>query len=139
MFQNMANLWASYDRCANAIEVLRQGVGRWPNSPLLLDSLAWHLATCSENGWRDGRQAVRMAERACRETGFSNARMLMTLAAAHAQSGELETAIGFAERAYSEAEKTGDEHLVARLEAMIRDFSTRPRAKKDNREENDEG
>jgi serine/threonine-protein kinase len=55
-------------------------------------NLAWLLATGPER-FRDGKEAVELATRACELTGWKYAYFLNTLAAAYAEVGEFEKAI----------------------------------------------
>jgi tetratricopeptide (TPR) repeat protein len=70
-----------------------------PDSPQVLNSLAWVLATCPDDRLRDGTEAVRAAERACQLTGFKEFPYLRTLGAAYAEAGRFAEAIDTAETA----------------------------------------
>ena len=61
----------------------------------MLGALAWIRATSAEARWRDGGEAVRLAERACAltENGDGDANALDTLAAAYAEAGRFADAV----------------------------------------------
>ncbi|UCG33511.1 MAG: YfhO family protein, partial [Phycisphaerales bacterium] len=120
-----ARLWAMHDQNARAIAVLRQGLARRPYNPELLDALAWQLATCRVDAFRDGPEAVRLAEQACGQTGHRDPYMLQTLAAAHAECGDLDRATEIAQQARSLAVPSEDANLMRQLDAMLRDFIRR--------------
>jgi tetratricopeptide (TPR) repeat protein len=73
-----------------------------------LNNLAWVLATCPDSTVRDGAQAVRCAEQACRLTSFKQSGMVNTLAAAYAEAGRFPDAIDTAEIAIKLATAAGD-------------------------------
>lgn len=62
-----------------------------PRNPADYCNRAWLLATCPEEGRRDGKQAVADATRACELSG-SSARHLEVLAAAYAEAGDFKQA-----------------------------------------------
>jgi len=69
-----------------------------------LNNLAWLLATCPDDGLRDGPRAVELARRACELTTWSEPNMLSTLAAACAETGRFDQAVEHQKRAISLAD-----------------------------------
>jgi hypothetical protein len=90
-----------------------------PQSPELLNNLAWILATCPEANVRDGAEAVRLAERACELTRFKRTLMIGTLAAAYAEAGRFADAASTAEKACALAAKSGNEALVGKNQELL--------------------
>ncbi len=97
----------------DAIAEYRQALVTKPDEPEALNNLAWLLATCSDATLRDGREAVRLAERACQLSGYNDARTLGTLAAAYAEAGRFTNAVPTAERAIQLARAAGDTQLAS--------------------------
>ena len=95
------------EQARQAVRLLREGLKWVPQSPLLANALAWCLATCPVEGSRDGAEAVRLAEQACRATQNKNPEFLDTLAAAYAEAGRFDDAMKTIRQAISLAEGTG--------------------------------
>jgi tetratricopeptide (TPR) repeat protein len=70
-----------------------------PNHVSAVNDLAWLLATCPEDGLRQGDRAVQLAERACEATGQRMPTVLDTLAAAYAEAGRFPEAVATATKA----------------------------------------
>jgi tetratricopeptide (TPR) repeat protein len=73
----------------------------WLNRALpdALNNLAWLRATNPRAGLRDGAEAVRLAEDACRVTKYEMPVVVGTLAAAYAEAGRFEDAVATAQKA----------------------------------------
>jgi tetratricopeptide (TPR) repeat protein len=84
-----------------------------PDQPEALNNLAWLLATCSNGTARDGAEAVRLAEHACRLSGYKQARELFTLAAAYAEAGRFPEAVEAAQKSIEMAKAGGNAQLAA--------------------------
>ena len=72
---------------------LRAAIAQFPASAQAYNSLAWRLATNPSPGLRNGREAVRLAQRACALTGNESWSYLDTLASAYAEAGNWPEAI----------------------------------------------
>jgi len=79
-----------------------------PDAPRMLDELAWVLATYPDSNSRDGIEAVRLAERACKITERRDPALLATLAAAYAETGDFSRGTAAAEEALRTAQAIGD-------------------------------
>lgn len=77
-----------------------------PGFDLAHNNLAWVLATCPDERFRDANKAVEHATKACELTEFQDAGYLDTLAAAHAAAGQFEEAV---QRAKHSLEKATDQ------------------------------
>ena len=63
------------------------------------NSRAWLRATCPDASFRNGKQAVSDAKSACHEASWSEPAYMDTLAAAHAEAGDFDSAVRFEQRA----------------------------------------
>jgi tetratricopeptide (TPR) repeat protein len=78
-----------------------------PDRVEALNNLAWILASTSNQGIRNGPEAVRLAERACELTQRREPVLLGTLAAAYAAAGRFKEAVESAEQARDQAAAAG--------------------------------
>lgn len=94
-------------RHADAIAVLKRARAATGDTPLVLNGLAWMLATCADARLRDGEEAVRVAMSACQMTRHENPEMLDTLATAYAAAGDFDKAVATAQEAVRIAGELG--------------------------------
>jgi tetratricopeptide (TPR) repeat protein len=117
---------SSLAKTPDGLQRLRDIAENAPDSPRMLDELAWLLATCPNPNARDGAEAVRLAERACKLTNRRIPALLATLAAAYAEIGDFPSAVAAGEEALSEARSLGDtdgktlsENVLASVRANV--------------------
>jgi len=90
---------AQLGRIAQGIQDCKKAVELDPSSVLALNNLAWLLAVVPDAHWRDGKQAVELATKACEITRWENPIFLGTLAAAYAEEGDFASALKWQEQA----------------------------------------
>ena len=91
-----------------------------PDYPDALDGLAWILSTDQNPEFRNGSEAVKMAERACALTERKDPAKLKTLAAAYAETGRFEDAVSLLKSAQGVASQSKLESLDC--SAMLKFF-----------------
>ncbi len=111
---NLALLFAQQAKVEEAIPHLRRAIELDPQSALARNELAWVLATHPDAKYRNGPEAVHLAERACELTEWKRTAFLGTLDAAYAEAGRFDDAIQTAKKVIEEAQKDGQE-LLAKL------------------------
>jgi Dolichyl-phosphate-mannose-protein mannosyltransferase/Tetratricopeptide repeat len=116
----------SLAKAPDGLQRLRDIAANAPDSPRMLDELAWLLATYPDSNARDGAEAVRLAARACELTDRRVPALLATLAAAYAEAGDFPRAVAAGEEALSEARSMGDtdgiklsENILASVRANV--------------------
>ncbi|HKS37565.1 MAG TPA: tetratricopeptide repeat protein [Verrucomicrobiae bacterium] len=109
---NLANILFSQGQTAGALDHLREAVRLEPDRAEWLNNLAWILATHPEAAFRNGAEAVRLADKACRLTEFKRAIFVGTLAAAQAETGSFDDAIRIGRMAHDLAIAAGEKELA---------------------------
>jgi tetratricopeptide (TPR) repeat protein len=99
-----------------AVRHYREAIKIEPGYAPAYDSLARILATHSDPSIRDTAEAVRLAEAACRQTGFEDEGFLHTLAVAYAGAGRYDDAVRTAERAAELARRHDRDALASEIE-----------------------
>ncbi len=94
-----------------------------PDHVMALYQLAWIRAAYPQVEFRNGAEAVRLAQRACELTGDRAPAPLETLAAAYAEAGRFGDALAIAEKARQLALAAGQPELAERPAKMIKLFT----------------
>jgi tetratricopeptide (TPR) repeat protein len=116
-FNNRGGCYQRQGDYANALKDYNEAVRLSPTESWGYNSVAWLLATCPEERYRDGKLAVTMATKACTIAGWKDPYLIDTLAAAYAESGDFESAIRWQTKATEmlahdeQAVKAGRERL----------------------------
>lgn len=90
-----------------------------PTAPSEFAGMAWSLATNADATKRNGALAVKYAEKACRQTGFSQSAFVGILAAAYAEDGRFNDAISAAQYASNLAAQNGDNNTLQMNRSLL--------------------
>jgi Flp pilus assembly protein TadD len=93
--------------------------------PVVLNNLAWILASNPDPQIRNGAEAVRLAEQACALTRYQEATLVSTLGAAYAEAGRFEQAVEMARKAEVLAASAGNQAFAQRNKKMAELFLAR--------------
>jgi Flp pilus assembly protein TadD len=104
---------------ASAIASYQRALHSHPDSPDLINNLAWLLAACPDASVRNGPEAAALAERACQLTRYRETFFIGTLGAAYAEAGRFDDAIWMAQKACALAEKSGEQDLLKRNQELL--------------------
>jgi Flp pilus assembly protein TadD len=106
-------------RTPEAVAQYHEALRLNPNLTGALNNLACILATNPHAELRDGTQAIRLAERACGLTHYSDPLFIGTLAAAYAETGRFPEAVATAEKAEQLATSAGRTDVAAKIRQML--------------------
>ena len=90
-----------------------------PDSAVVINDIAWFLATHPDSALRNGPEAVRLAEHAAALTKRDTAEVMTTLAAAYAETGRLPEAIKVAEEARTLAQSLGNPEISKSTDKVL--------------------
>jgi Flp pilus assembly protein TadD len=113
-YLHYALLLSSQQQFREAVVEYRKALALDDRLLIACNNLAWMLASSPDPQIRDGREAVELAERACRLTNNEQPFFLGTLAAAYAEAGRFNDAVATAEKARDLARKNGLEKIAER-------------------------
>ena len=116
---NIANTLLQTGRTEEAFHHLQRAFEIAPHDPEAQKNLAWIMATCPDDQFRNGARAVDLAERANELTKGRNTMIGVTLAAAYAEAGRFDDATRAAEAAWQLARDSGDTALAGIIETQI--------------------
>ncbi len=112
---DLAMVLAAQQDWAGAVQELRAVLAIDSSMLVAANRLAWILATADDDRVRSGAEAVQLAEELCRATGYKEAALLDTLAAAQAETGQFEKAVATITEAEVLARAAGNAELVKTL------------------------
>ena len=119
MLNNLGNALAAKGRFEEAIETFRKALQINPNYPETLNNLAWALAAGPKAEFRNGAEAVHLAEHACQLTHYDKPVILGTLAAAYAEAGRFPEAVAAAEKEEQIATAAGLQKQAGKCREML--------------------
>ena len=99
-------------KVAESIQLYREVINVDSNNPVILNNLAWILATAGKPELRNGEEAVRLARRAVKLTDSRLPLFIGTLAAAFAETGQFPRACETARVARALALLTGQKDIA---------------------------
>jgi tetratricopeptide (TPR) repeat protein len=105
---------AKTGRIAEAIDQYHAALRADTSHLEALNNLAWIRAANSDPKFRDGSEAVLLAQRACALTGYAQPMIIGTLAAAYAEAGQFDDAVAAAQRAHDVAAAQTNDIVASR-------------------------
>lgn len=116
---NLGEVLRAMGDTRGAVAHYRSALEIRPQLAPALASLAWILATNSDESIRDGAQALMLAARAEQLSGGGNPEVIASLAAAYAEVGRFHEAVATAQRALSLAAVRRNAKLAERLRVQV--------------------
>ena len=119
-YYNLGKIYANKGEVEEAILYYKKTLQVSPNIAEALYNLSWIYATNQNEKFRNGKQAVKLAEKLCRLQNYKHPLSLDALAAAYAETGKFDRAVIIAKKALDLALKTGPKELALGLEKRLK-------------------
>ena len=120
--RDLADMLAEGQQDAGAVHYYCEALRLKPDFDAALNNLAMFRASCKQPEFRNGQEAVQLAEAACRLSGRRNPSFLGTLAAAYAEAGRFADAVKTMQEALALAKASGASDLVPIQTQMLQQF-----------------
>jgi len=124
-YYNLGKILTHQGKFKDAIYNYRQTLHFSPENTQALYNLSWILASHKDRKFRNGEEAVRLAQRLCKITQYQQPLALDALAAADAETGRFDEAVLTAEKALELALDNGPEELVQGLKKRLQLYGKR--------------
>jgi tetratricopeptide (TPR) repeat protein len=120
--RDLADMLAEGQQYAEALHFYCEALRLKPDFDAALNNLAMFRASCKQPEFRNGQEAVQLAEAACRLSGRRNPSFLGTLAAAYAEAGRFADAVKTMQEALALAKASGANEVVPIQTQMLQQF-----------------
>jgi tetratricopeptide (TPR) repeat protein len=108
-----------------AIVQYREGLKLKSGDSNALNNLAWIRAAHADSAFRNGTEAVQLAQQACELTRYQRPIIVGTLAAAYAEAGRFEEAVATAQKARALALAAGQKDLAEKNQQLLELYRAR--------------
>ena len=117
---NFGKIYANQNDPEKAIFHYKKALQFDPNMMQALYHLSWIRSTHEDEKYRNGKEAVNLAEKLCKLTQYRQPLALDALAAAYAETGNFNAAVVTAEKAHKIALMQGSRSLAQGLEQRFK-------------------
>ena len=117
---NLGMIYANKGEVEEAIFYFKKTLEVSPNMPAALYNLSWIAATTKDDKFRNGKEAVELAEKLCKLQNYTQPLSLDALAAAYAEAGRFKEALLTAQKGLELALKMGPKELAFGLENRLK-------------------
>ena len=118
-YYNLGKIFTNQGRIKEAILNYRKTLRFSPDMTEALYNLSWILACYQDGKYRNGEEAVKLAEKLCRITRYNQPLALDALAAAYAETGKFDAAALAAKKGLKLALNQGPKELVLGLKKRL--------------------
>ena len=124
-YYNLGKIFANQGKTEDAILFYRKALYYSPNMTQVLYNLSWILASHEDEKYRNGEEAVELAEKLCILTDYQQPLALDALAGAYAETKSFDTAVLTAKKALKLALLYGPKELVLGLQKRLKLYQTK--------------
>lgn len=119
-YYNLGKIFANHGNIEKAILFYQKALELNPEMPQALYNLSWINATHENEKYRNGKKAVKLAEKLCKMTQYNQPVALDALAAAYAETGKFDAAVLTVQRALKLALLSGPQELAMGLKEKLK-------------------
>ncbi|NQT70115.1 MAG: tetratricopeptide repeat protein [Desulfobacteraceae bacterium] len=119
-YYNLGKIFANQGKTENAILHFHKALQKDPDMTQALYNLSWIGATSEDDKFRNGIEAIKLAEKLCKLQNYSQPLSLDALAAAYAEAGRFKEAVLTAQKALKLALLSGPEELALGLQKRLK-------------------
>jgi tetratricopeptide (TPR) repeat protein len=132
---NLGKIFLNQKDTEKAISHFKKALQFDPDMTQALYHLSWILSGCNDDKFRNGQEAIRLAEKLCLITQYDEPLAMDALAAAYAENGRYDEAVSTAQKAIKQASKLGPKELVQGLKQRLKLYQNKtPYRQKTDRE-----
>ncbi|MFV9644564.1 MAG: tetratricopeptide repeat protein [Desulfobacterales bacterium] len=114
-YYNLGKIFVNQGKTKDAILHFQKALQKNPDMTQALYNLSWIVATSNDERFRNGKEAINLAEKLCKLQNYSQPLSLDALAAAYAEIGKFDRAVKVAQQGLSMALMHGPEELASGL------------------------
>lgn len=118
-YYNLGKIFSAQGKIEDAIFYYQEALYYSSNMTQALYNLSWILATCEDGNYRNGAEAVKLAEKLCQMTKYKQPLALDALAAAYAETGKFDAAVLTAQKGLNLVLHHGPEELALELRKRL--------------------
>jgi len=118
-YYNLGKIFSAQGKIEEAIYYYQKALSYSSNMTQALYNLSWILATCEDGNYRNGTEAVKLAEKLCKITRYKQPLALDALAAAYAETGKFDAAVLTAKKGLKLALHQGPKELALELKKRL--------------------
>ena len=122
---NLGIIYADQKNIEKAIFHYKQALNLNPNMTEALYHLSWIFASYEDETYRNGEEAVKLAEKLCKSGNYNQPLALDVLAAAYAETRRFDEAVLTAQKAHKLALKQGSKALALSLKQRLNLYQNR--------------
>jgi Flp pilus assembly protein TadD len=124
-YYNLGKIFSNHGKIEKAILFYRKALDLNPKMIQALYNLSWIFSCNEDEKYRNGKEAVKLAERLCKITQYSQPLALDALAAAYAETGDFDSAVLTAKKGLELALHQEPKELVLGLTKRIQLYQTK--------------